>query len=206
MMSKVCGRALLCLTIASATLAACRDAPTAPASEPVHLSPADAPNKMETVDDPCWTQPWGMCHDWGNYWTTNNYYGFSSASSWDNYDCNSSGCTTYPLGTLTRAKVLFQLENRIRADGDCQAVKSWLMGKVSDGKVRFYPQNDNNYGDIHYIGGYTYGIHLQGGLFVDGQEYQLGMTLMHEGFHGYYDYHDDETAPENFARSCVLTS
>lgn len=75
------------------------------------------------------------------------------------------------------------------------------------GHVRFYPNPDGDWGDIHYndFGG-SNDIHLHTDNFLN--QHELGVTLMHEGYHGYYDYRDDPPAPnnpaENFAQSCVL--
>ena len=72
------------------------------------------------------------------------------------------------------------------------------------GVVRFYPQQDGAYGDIHNIVGYVYGIHIWASLFIPSLAYDLAMTMMHEGYHGYYSYSGAEDVPENFATSCVL--
>ncbi len=161
------------------------------------LSPSAKPARsIADVSDPCDDTVSDDCHDYDVQDTTDDYSTDpANAASWDAMDC-SWWCSTYPLATKTKSDIINELSH-ISFAPDCQSVKTFVLNKVYSGDVRFYPQNDGNWGDYHYFTGQ---MHLHTSNFLNSHD--LGMTLMHEGFHGYF-LSGNESAAESFATSCV---
>ena len=109
------------------------------------------------------------------------------------------GCTTTPLGTKEKAAARSELNNHIAARDSCNAVKNDVLNKITAGSVRKFEaaQDTSSWGDIHWK---NRNIHIRSDAF--GQPHELGMTLMHEGYHDFYTSRDD-VAAEAFAASCV---
>jgi|GEM_PF-5871374 len=190
---------VLSLALSGALEGCAERAITGPDQSVVRLSPPTATYYVD-VDDPCWNDENWSCHDDGEYASWDDYTGFEE-TYWESYECDGLfGCTTWPLGTGTRNAIIYQLNNEISSSANCQNVRKWLLARVNLGKIRFFTADDGTWGDFHF---FTGNLHLHTNTFLPGNEWDLRMTLMHEGFHGYYSSHDDISA-ENFAESCVF--
>ena len=109
-------------------------------------------------------------------------------------------CTTFPLGTKEKAAARTELNNFVALRDSCQSVKNYARAKLNAGAIRAYEvaQDPKNLGDFHVVRNKQ--IHIRIDMF--GNPHELGMTLIHEGYHGYYnDVRDDLAEP--FAQSCV---
>jgi hypothetical protein len=124
-------------------------------------------------------------------------------ATFDLYDCD-PGCKTYPIGSKMGGKARIAL-NSISSAPECQDVKNHVLFLLEHGLIRFYTVNDGNDGDQHPSSrGKLYDrIHLYSALWKTGNERELALTLMHEGFHSWYDIADN-TAAEGFAGQCVV--
>jgi hypothetical protein len=98
------------------------------------------------------------------------------------------GCTTYPLGSLTRAKVEAALRHvDVRADPICQDLYNVAVEYLETGKIRWWPTDLNNgvevHGDAHWGWLVRNEIHLGVSNFTSRTNYEVGKTVMHETYH-----------------------
>ncbi len=161
--------------------AACSESPTRQTRfEAVRISPSDL-----WFTDPCVYDPSFSCHstlDDYLYWTT------EGGGTWGDVimDCP-DGCTTYPLGTGTKSKVLTAINNRInRAIPQCENIYNYLIAAYGANQIRHYPDfaDPNAPGDTHVSGNdpYRNSIHVSNSVF--GDPTLLAKLLIHEAGHG----------------------
>ena len=94
---------------------------------------------------------------------------------------------------------------QISSAPECQDIKNHVIFLLDNNLIRFYTESDGAWGDTHYSErGKLYDrIHLFAELWRSGNERELALTLLHEGYHSWYALSDDADA-EYFAGACVL--